>query len=390
MCHILILPSWYPAGPSDARGVFFRDQALALAEFGHRVGVAAVNMKSIRFVRQWRSYKRAQAVEIDEGIATYRRNLWAALPRVPYGNYKLWKAAAESVLERYVEENGMPDLIHAHCAVYAGIVAKKWGRRHGIPVVLTEHSSGFACRSFRPWQLKLAEEGAVGADACIAVSPALGWVLDDALPRARGRWTWVPNVVGPRFCPEDTICSVTERPKRLLNLGAMKENKGQADLLDAFSQAFGRSMRTAELWVGGSGPLRHRLEAQAQELGLGTRVRFLGHVAPTEVPSLMAQVDAVVVASHYETFGVVAAEALMAGVPVVATRCGGPESIVGEGDGHLVPPRDVRALARGLVSVIKDGKTSDRRAIAARAKARFSSAAVGRQLTELYQTVLCP
>ena len=386
--HILVFPSWYPAHAADVKGVFFRDQALALAKYGYKVGVVAANMRSLRKLGRDDKGSVGPAYEVDEGIPTYRRQVWAALPRIPYGNYWLWRRAARALLTQYIREQGWPDVIHAHSAIYAGAVAAEWGRENGIPVVLTEHSTGFARKVYRSSQLALAEKAAVGADACIAVSPALGEVLDEELPRSRGRWGWVPNVVASRFGGDKASGERGEKPVRFLNLAIMTEKKGQMDLLEAFARAFGNIPETTELWMGGDGSLRGALEVRARELGIEQRVWFLGRVPPGDVPGLLAQVDAMVVASHYETFGVVAAEALMAGVPVVATRCGGPECIVEEGDGRLVPPWEPEALAQAMAEVAESATKVDRQAIAERAKARFSGEAVARQLTAVYEDIL--
>ncbi len=384
---VLVLPSWYPNAPSDVNGIFFRDQVLALIEHGHKVGVVAVNMRSLLTVGRRRKNAVGQVYEFDEGIPTYRKQVWGALPRIPYGNYWLWRRAARALLALYVQEQGWPDVIHAHSMIYAGAVAVEWGRQNRIPVVLTEHSSGFARRIYRPWQLALAEEAAVGSDTCISVSPALGELLGDQLPRSHNRWVWVPNIVAARFYGNGSASDDDERSMRFLNLAIMTKNKGQLDLLDGFARAFRDTSGSIELWMCGDGPLRRALEARAQELGISQRVRFLGKVPPGDVPAILAQVDVMVVASHYETFGVVAAEALMAGVPVVATRCGGPECIVTDGDGYLVPPGDPQALAVAMVEMADSMGKFDRKAIIKRARSRFSGEVVARQLTGIYKDV---
>ena len=137
--------------------------------------------------------------ELDAGIPTYRSRVWATLPRVPYGNCWLWKRAAERLLKRYLAEQGKPDVIHAHAAIYAGAVAAGWGKRLGVPVVLTEHNTGFARGVYRPWQLRLARKAAEGAAERIAVSPEFGRLLADVLGPEVGGWQWIPNVVGERF-----------------------------------------------------------------------------------------------------------------------------------------------------------------------------------------------
>lgn len=385
--HLLVLPSWYPASPDDIKGVFFRDQVLALHAEGYRVGVIAPMLKSLRAVYSRRNRSNSENFEIDEGIPTYRMHQWALLPRVPFGNYFIWRSVANRLLDRYLAEQGRPDVIHAHSAIYAGAVAGEWRSTLKVPVVLTEHSTAYARSVFRPWQLRLARLAAIAADERISVSPPLGTLLEEQLGKNAGPWRWVPNVVAPRFHREQPLDLQSSREIRLLNLALMSDKKGQSDLLKGFARAF-PNPSSVELWIGGDGPIRGRLKEEARSLDIGRRVRFLGMVPPDEVPGLLGVVDLMVVSSHYETFGVVAAEALMAGVPVVATQCGGPEYIVRDGDGLLVPPRSPDKLALALKEAVEQLENFDRAAIAARAWARFSGPAVVGQLGQLYRDIL--
>lgn len=386
--HILILPSWYPSHPDDINGVFFRDQARALVEKGHKVGVISVKLRSLRTIFKSAKDESEQPFEVDEGILTYRDYVWKLVSRLPYVKYWLWRLGANRILKRYIAEQGLPDIIHAHSAIYGGKVAAEWGERFGIAVVLTEHSSRFANHRYKKWQLDLARAAATGADARIAVSPPLGEVLGRQLGHEVGPWRWIPNMVASRF--SDTNVKKPRRegqPPRLLNLARMHENKGHEDLLKAFAKAFPAPSQV-ELWLGGDGRTRQQLEEKTLALGVSDRVRFLGQVTPADVPSLLAEVDMFVFASHYETFGVVVAEALTVGVPVVSTRCGGPEYIIQDGDGALVERRSADALARVMKEQLAQLSSFDRVAIRERALARFSGSAVAGQLETVYQQIL--
>ena len=386
--HVLILPSWYPDHPVDINGVFFRDQARALAAKGHKVGVISVNLRSVSTLLKGKKGKPAPFFEIDDGVLTYRDQVWKLVSRIPYGKYWLWRFGANRTLKRYIKEHGMPDIIHAHSAIYAGKVAAEWRARFAVPVVLTEHSTRFAGRKLKGWQLGLADEAFRGVDARVAVSPPLGELLSREMGEQENSWRWIPNMVASRFSGvASDVAKQPEHPPRLLNLAMMAEKKGQFDLLDAFGMAFPEPSQVV-LWLGGDGPVRQRLEEKANALGLSDRICFLGKVAPQDVPALFAQVDMFVLSSHYETFGVVVAEALTSGVPVVATRCGGPESIILEGDGALVEPGSPDELARALKETFNQLENFDRAAIRERALRRFSGAAVTEQLEALYQEVL--
>ncbi|MDA9366604.1 glycosyltransferase [Pseudomonadales bacterium] len=383
--HILIIPSSYPEDPSGVSGVFFRDQALALYKYGHKVGVISPKLKSLRGVMKFYNQKEPPLFENDEGILTYRLHKYAVLPRVPFGNYWIFRYTAKKLIKQYVTANGMPDIIHAHSVIYAGIVAEEMGRQMDVPVVITEHSTGFARKLYASWQLNMAERTYVKAGACIAVSPELGRLISAQMPLAKISWQWVPNVVADRFNKKKT--ATYRGGIRFLNLSLMTKKKGLSDLLCAFKKITDSDI-SAELWLGGDGPLRKQLEKQVEDLGLKNRVTFLGMVSPDEVPGLFEQVNIMVISSHYETFGVVAAEALMAGVPVVATRCGGPECIVQKNDGILVSPNDPVDLCHGMLTVARNIEDFSANEISERAFSRFSGEVIAQELTHIYDDLV--
>lgn len=384
--HILLLPSWYPKDANDVGGVFFRDQALALRKYGHDVGVIAPRMRSLRTLVKPTAQEKILTFENDDGVKTYRLNIYGALPRIPYGNYYLFKKAARFLFNRYTAEYGKPDILHAHSAVFGGAAGAELSREFDIPLVLTEHSSGFARGVYANWQLKLAENAIRVANVCIAVSPSLVDFLSKQFSFSKGAWAWVPNVVADRFNEPDDKRRL-ERPIRFLNLALMTENKGQLDLIEAFKIVVD-SDPSAELLLGGDGPIRPALKEKANSFGIAGNVNFLGMVPPANVPYLLGEIDIVVISSHYETFGVVAAEALMAGVPVVATRCGGPQCIVEQGDGFLVAVGNPQELGSAMKILSKNIEDYNPAAISSRARSRFSGEAIASSLTKKYEKAI--
>ena len=386
--HILLLPSWYPANKNDIRGIYFRDQAQALSSNGFKVGVISVNMRSLRTAfRITGSQNPACSMEDDDGVKIYRHRIWAAFPRIPYGNYLLWKRSSDELLKKYVAHNGWPDLVHAHSSLFAGVVAAHWKKKFGLPYVLTEHSSSFPRDLLKPWHIKLAKFAAQNADVRIAVSPALRESLILKLGSGNGDWKWIPNIVGKRFTIPGENGRVQKESTVLLSLAMMDDNKGHPDLLQAYAKAF-QGKPDIELWFAGDGPPMRRLQNQAKALGISRSVKFLGIVPPEDVPDLLRHADVMIVTSYYETFCVAAAEALIMGVPVLSTRCGGPECIVQEGDGLLVPPGAPDELSQALQRMLASLPSMNRQDITARAYRRFSAEAVVPQLSEIYDCVL--
>jgi glycosyltransferase involved in cell wall biosynthesis len=129
--------------------------------------------------------------------------------------------------------------------------------------------------------------------------------------------------------------------------------KDHVTVLRAF-QLFGREYKGARLRLIGDGPTRAKLEELASDLNLGESVEFAG--ARTDVPEQVGQLDIFVYATTAnEGFGIVLAEAMAAGVPIVATDCGPCAEVLDNGRaGLLVSPGDPQALAEGLKTLWED------------------------------------
>ena len=131
--HVLLLPSWYPETPSSLDGIFFRQQAHALQRAGLRVGVVAPLFRSPRRLREIFSGRYGTECFSDGPIPTYTRHSVYFFPRIPYLDRERWVAAGMRLFERYLAEQGRPDILHAHAVNHGGILAHRISRRHGLP-----------------------------------------------------------------------------------------------------------------------------------------------------------------------------------------------------------------------------------------------------------------
>lgn len=137
-------------------------------------------------------------------------------------------------------------------------------------------------------------------------------------------------------------------------VGRLDENKRIGDYLEALA-LLQQSFPEAHHLVVGRGPSAHeyRLQLAVARLGLSGQVHFLGY--RDDVRSLLTRVSVLVSASARESFGRTLIEAMAAGVPVVATRSGGPEEIIVDGEcGYLVEVGDVAALAERIRRLLGD------------------------------------
>ncbi|KTC52104.1 glycosyl transferase [Pseudomonas fluorescens ABAC62] len=129
------------------------------------------------------------------------------------------------------------------------------------------------------------------------------------------------------------------------NVGRLHADKDQATLLKGFALALPHLPAESRLAILGSGGLEKRLKALAHELGIADRVLFLGQVP--DARRYFRAFDVFALSSDHEPFGMVLLEAMAAGVPLLATACGGAREVV-EGVGILFPFGDAEHLAQGL------------------------------------------
>jgi D-inositol-3-phosphate glycosyltransferase len=181
----------------------------------------------------------------------------------------------------------------------------------------------------------------------------------------------------------------------LLFVGRIDPVKGLDTLLEALKLLDERPGLQL-LVVGGSppgtapsqlDPDERRLRDLARRLGLGERVRWLGPIGQERLPLYYSAADVVVVPSRYESFGLVALEALACGAAVVASRVGGLPTILRDREnGLLVPWRTPEAFAERIEQLLDDPELAARlRAAAPKSMARFSWAATAGRVIELYR-----
>ena len=223
----------------------------------------------------------------------------------------------------------------------------------------------------------------------IAVSRHVAWRLHDRFDVPGERIAVIPNAVtlappAPRDAALRARVLLGQRAPLVLTVARLDAQKGVAYLLDAAAE-----VPDAIFVIAGEGPERATLEARASALGIAHRVRFLGH--RRDVPPLLAIADLFVLPSLWEGLPLSVLEAMAAGVPVVATRIGGTDELVRDGEtGTLAPPENGPALAEAIRAALYDRERALRMAAAARAlvEREHSSAVMVSATSALYEELL--
>jgi glycosyltransferase involved in cell wall biosynthesis len=234
-----------------------------------------------------------------------------------------------------------PDIVHAHM-VHANLFSRLARALGGWPpLICTAHNIHEGGR-LRDWAYRLTNSFS-SLNTTISKAATERFVSDRVFPA--GTTLTVRNGIDvSKFQPRAARTMQNEDAVfRWICVGRLHEQKDYPTLLRAMAQ-----VPNCSLSIYGVGALLASLHNLTGELGLGDRVQFLG--AKDGIEFLMPNYDGFVLASAWEGFGLVVAEAMACELPVVATRSGGPQEILGETEsaGFLVDPRAPAALARAM------------------------------------------
>ncbi len=387
--HILIIPSEHYVTQQMPLGAIFQyQQAHALKEEGMNVGIVSAGFVPFNSMLTKYPYP---AFERDDGINTYRfyKRMFISGRIAVKAFLKYLVSLYLKTFEKYINSHGKPDIIHAHNCLYAGVVALRIKEKYSIPYLITEHSSAYVRGIIPNNQSKLVKDVLINAEVITVVSTRLGKLLEnlfgaDACPNYP-----IFNILDDRFEREESILKSVKSNKDVftfLSIGSLDDNKNHTDLLNAFAFNF-KGNSKVQLKIGGNGPLRKQLEKQIKDIGIERQVIFTGQLSRDIVLWEMQNCDVFVLPSIVETFGVVLIEALALGKPVVATKCGGPEDIVNQDNGILVPTKDVPALTEAMSSIYLNIDKYEASLIRNDCLSRFGKDAFVKRLRSIYTSI---
>lgn len=379
---ILFVTSWYPTKEQPVIGTFVREHAKAVSLYDDVVVLHCMGTKP-DINKLW-TLDPENDRAIDNGIPTYR--VWTKRSSVPKTSYLLYLWGVCCAIKKLVAQGFRPDIIHAH--IYAaGVPSILFGKIFHIPVVVTEHSSAYSRNLLSDIDVLKASFAFRNAKKVFPVS----YALEDAISKygIKGKFTVVPNAIDSSLFHPENYRPRKDQIIRLLLVGLFdsSHNKGIPFLLFALSKL--KESRTDwHLDLIGDGPPRNEYEEMAVKLGIYKYVTFHGMKKKPEIAEFMRNVDFYVLPSIHETFSVSTAEALMTGLPIIATRCGGPEELVTEQSGVIVPPKDSESLCKAISFMMDNLSLYSADIISKQAKERFSLERVGAEYNSQYLGVL--
>ncbi len=380
--YILMIARGFPTKEYPQWGCFEKDQAEALAKYGHKVVVMSVD------ARFGRHRGRLGLHEFENHGVTYYN--YVVLPGIFFSKvvgYEFYRKKirfhyTEKVYTRIVAEQGKPDIVYSQFFgnTIQGVLLKE---KYHLPLVGIEHLARFN-------QDKLSHESETGAafafsgvDKLIAVSSSLAKSLK--------RWFGIDSVVVHNmYGNEFHYVQVEQRhrfPIVFVSAASLVYRKG----FDFLIQSLAKANMAKESWclnIIGWGEQEENLKKMVLEYGLDDNVHFLGKMGKTEIAKELRNSNVYVLPSRNENFSVAILEGLATGLPVIATDCGGIRECLDDRNGIIVPVDDVDAMASAIKQMMENYSQYDRRYIAEDCQRRFSPQAIAGKLTEVFDDVL--
>ena len=358
-----MIPSWYPTTANPLTGIFFQEQAILLQQ-RYEVRVLFGIDHPMRYTSVLRTLRWFPGCS-HARVKLARADLCPVAPPVTAFEYAylqmgehVWMETAveayRQMLGRLINESWKPDIIHAHCAEFAGIITHRLALEFNIPWVLKENQV-FVLSMYSEYRKRLMVDAMRAATTVVPVSQhQMRSILLHGIYR--------PMVVVGNPIDEDAFRFAEPIRNRnhfhILTVTYPLPIKDCETFFAAIAILLERGHHDIMVTVIGNKSFSDISKADTiefEELASKYRVsqvcRFIASAPRSEMPEHYAECDVFVSTSIAETFGVAVREAMAVGRPVVCTASGGVEDDLSAINGIRVNIRDPEAVADALISV---------------------------------------
>jgi glycosyltransferase involved in cell wall biosynthesis len=356
MKNILWLVSWYPNHYDAHNGDFIKRHAQALSLFAnvHVLFITPVNKPDADYMEE----EINSTGNLTEQIVYYKANESSAFGKLQ--SQLRYLKLSRYFIRQYIHQHGLPDYVHAHVPIRAGLVAMWMKRKYKLNYALTEHYGIYNKEVADPFQHrnKIAED----INNIVVKKP----------------YTVIPNVVNTGYFNFKEK-EFTDK-FQFLHVSNMIPLKNVEGIIDAAEKLYAQR-KDFELTIVGNYPA-HTFEYAKQK---NLPIKFTGVIPYEQVAGQMQQSDAFILFSNTENNPCVLLESLCCGLPVISSRVGGVPEIVSEENGLMVEARNVNQLFTAMNDMVNNTNKYNRRKISETASAKYSYEAIGRQIYESYK-----
>ena len=326
-------------------GVVATELGIALAEHGHE----------IHFI----TYKQPVRLQLLHNNVHYHE---VSVPSYPLFHYQPYELALSSKLVNMAKLHEI-EIVHVHYAIphaYAGYMAKQMLAQEGIfiPMVTTLHGTDITLVGSHPFYKPAVTFSINNSDAVTSVSQSL---KDDTLRlfNIKKEIEVVPNFIDTKKyenlysdCERELIASKNE--KIITHISNIRKVKRVDDVIEIFDRI--QKKIPAKLVIVGDGPEKESLENLCKKKGIDEKVLFVGN--SHEVDKILCFSDLFILPSEHESFGLVALEAMVCGVPVISSNAGGlPEVNIHGESGYLSNVGNIDEMAKNALKILVNSDT---------------------------------
>lgn len=373
MYKVLVIGDGVPV-EDKMLGLFPFDQAKALSSNGVKVVYFGVDLRSIR-----RKRRLGYGTGVLDGVEWH--SLAFPIGKLPSSIFDFIGTKCLQWLYNRVFGDGCgPDVIHSHF-VSMSILTYPLAKKHNLPLIITEHSSSLNSEVVSKQLIERAKPAFKSAAEVIAVSTCLA-------DRIKLFFN-VNAVVIPNIIDVKVFSDVNKEPHQFFNIvsvARLSPEKRINLLINCMENL--KSENGYHLHIIGDGSLKNDLEELVNEKRLRNVVTFHGKLTREKIAKLYSTMDCFSLFSKRETFGVVYLEAIAAGLPVIATKCGGPEDFITKETGLFVNENNDEQVLAAFRYLHDNLYRYNREEMRNFVISRYSPAAITERIIKVYNSVI--
>lgn len=370
---ILFIPSWYPSKDNPIWGSYFIKQAENMSNYAD-VSMIYVNRVGLKNI-----FSLFNNSKENYCFKFYKSNI-LNIKRISIGlSYEIYKKAIYRLYKVYEKENGKPDIIFAQSVLPAGLGALYISEKENIPFVVHEHSIE-VMKQYKKYSDIVIKK----AHGYYAVSKKIKDFLDK---NNRKDTIIIPNYIDTK--------RFSYKPNKskdkfiLINICNFFKVKSLDTLLKALRIVIDKYMiKNIKLNIIGTGEYESFYKGICKDLNLNDYVSFKGFIDNNKLPDIISSSNVLCVSSKIETFGIPIVEAMSCGLPCISTKCGGPEEIINESNGLLVPIDNPKEYAKAIVYMYNNINKYDPKVIRKYAHDKYDREVVCKRLLKELEIVI--
>ena len=386
---ILFIASWYPTAKNHYSGIFVKEHAKAARNTGNEVTVLAIVVHRCSCL--WR--KRITDSIDENGIRTVLIEIDTCFRDVVYHAIPLQYRIVKNYVKNDLLNSFSPDLIHSNVVFPAGIIGDKLAQNLGIPHIVTEHWSQL--RKFLKKPL-FSQMGINVYNNAARILPVSEYLKQEIIDSVGGtipvdKFRVIGNVVDSRIFKYKTK-TLCEDEIRICTIGTWNNTRNITKrpelLIEAISIIQTEFDKKIKLTMVGGGNRLDELKELCRTKSVAAN--FTGYLNSIEVATLLHSSDYMAHCSNVETFGIVVAEALMTGTPVICSNTGALIELMAEERGVVKGVTCENTLSDWLHKLkIAFLWRFDNESIAKEIGDKYSLDAISAELGEVYDELFC-